>query len=1274
MQQPLLPAHFSPNQLSLLSTVRPILLILAALMPVFGLKAHPMSEIGNEQMLADTTILATICSNETYIFDGDTLSTSGEYAATYVASDGSDSTVTLQLTVLPISETNVVAIICEGEEYPFNGANLSQSGEYTAVLEAANGCDSIVSLKLTVLEPTVTILNAGICAGSYYLFQGDTLTVGGVYSAILQSALGCDSIITLRLSVVDQFVVDQSVSICNGETYIFAGDTLKTALGGCDSLIVLQLNVLPNSGSTFTVIRCEGVPYVFFGDTLTIEGQYEEILPAANGCDSTIVLNLQYVSSFETSDAQTICDGDTYDFGSLELQTAGEYVQTFSAQGGCDSTVTLTLTVLPRTEGADQATICFGDAFEYQGEVLEDEGDYTFILQGANGCDSVVTFTLNVLPAIGTAFETTICDGDTYDFGDQMLEDAGVYEAIYTGENGCDSIVTLTLTVLPTQTTSLNASICAGDTYNYNGELLTDSGTYQFIYSGENGCDSTVILVLTVHPLQETKLEVSICSGESYLFNGEQLQDAGSYEAVFQDANGCDSTVTLVLSVLPVQQTEIEAVICDNESYSFNGTTLNTSGVYTAELTGENGCDSTVVLTLTVLPTQASEITAVICEGDVYSYFGIVLTAAGDYTFTFESENGCDSLVTVRLGVLPVSTTNLEATICDNEAYDFNGTLLTDEGVYTFEFDAANGCDSIVTIKLNVLQIPVTVIANSLCTGATFVYQEDTISVSGSYDYEFTGANGCDSIVTLVLEFVDEFETNLEVAICKGETFIFGTDTLADAGAYSLTLTAGGGCDSIVNLTLFVLPLTEGAQSVRICAGESFVFDGEVLTDSGVYTATLTGANGCDSIAVLTLLVLPVQTTMLDVTTCANEGYPFNGQILTNSGTYTTQLTGLNGCDSTIVLNLTVLPDYTETFQVAICANDTFTFEGGVFTEEGVYAVTYQGANGCDSTLVLELTVLPVAVSSFDVSVCDGESFEYNGVVLTESGVYEFVYPGQGLNGCDSVEVLQLAIFPAIPVTEISVAVCQGQSYVYNNSILTLPGTYTFNLSSATGCDSTVALTLSVISVTTTAITANICAGDSYPFNGQLLTTPGVYTATLEAASGCDSIVVLTLTQTIVNTNVTAQGNTLIAQATNATYQWINCANNQPIAGATGNAFTPAQTGNYAVAVTQNGCTAISNCTFVQVVSTSEVMAENNWSIQPNPAATFTKVVFYAPLTTEFNLEMYDLSGRLLLRQILAQGAVSADLDLNDLPNGTLVVRLSAAQGFAVKRLVKAGH
>ena len=111
--------------------------------------------------------------------------------------------------------------------------------------------------------------------------------------------------------------------------------------------------------------------------------------------------------------------------------------------------------------------------------------------------------------------------------------------------------------------------------------------------------------------------------------------------------------------------------------------------------------------------------------------------------------------------------------------------------------------------------------------------------------------------------------------------------------------------------------------------------------------------------------------------------------------------------------------------------------------------------------------------------------------------------------------------------------------------------------------------------------TIALTACDSLVWNGINYTSSGIYNQTLTNLSGCDSVVTLDLGIISVDTSVSyvISSSTLTALAPNATYQWLDCNNNNtPIAGETNQNFSPTSNGNYAVEVTQNGCTAISNC------------------------------------------------------------------------------------------------
>ena len=1126
--------------------------------------------------VADTTIKAQICDNETYAFAGHLLDTAGVYTVVYPATDGTDSTVTLILSVLPVPVTNLVAGICEGTSYLFHGDTLNVSGTYSDTLTAVNGCDSIVNLKLNVAVFFELALNAFICEGDTLFFAGLSLTESGTY--------------------VDSL----------------------SAIGGCDSTITLQLIVYPTLYSNLEASICAGNAYLFGGDLLFEEGIYADTLQSVNGCDSVSSLLLHVFPLQQTLLDVTICFGETYLLGQQPFTQSGVYSDTLVSSVGCDSIVILTLSVLPEQLLTISATICNNESYFFNGDLLGQDGVYSAVFTDVNGCDSTVTLTLTVLPIADDTINATICGNNTYPFFGEILNQSGMYTATTTASNGCDSTITLNLTVLPVPTTDLLVTLCHGETYGYFGEILTETGFYQYNFGAANSCDSLVNLTLLVLPANHTQLEAVLCYGSFYILNGDTLTTSGIYSAILTDGNGCDSTITVIVTVLPEQQSAIAATVCANEGYLFDGNLLFQSGAYSAVLTDNDGCDSIVTLTLTVLPAAAASVDATICSNENYPFYGIVLNQSGQYTATIPAVNGCDSVITLHLTVLPVSTTDLLVTLCYGAIYDYFGEILAETGLYQYTYLAANGCDSIVNLTLTVLPENTTQLTAILCAGSSYAFNGETLTTDGAYTALLEGSNGCDSTVTLSLTFIDAFETSLAATICSGQTYDYQGEPLTQSGIYTFGYTAVGGCDSVVTLTLTVLPTYNTAIAATICANESYAFDGNTLTASGVYTASHLSTSGCDSLVTLTLSVLPVSGSQREANICQGTTYPFYGLALSVSGTYTALLPGSNGCDSTVTLVLAVYPTYLSTLNATICANEPYPFNGQMLNTSGTYTAQLSTVAGCDSVIVLQLTVLPVNQSSLNITTCNGQPYLYNNIPLTQSDTYTFLFTGA--SGCDSVVTLHLTIVPAISPTMLS---------------------------------------------------ATICEGDFYDFDNQILGSPGLYSAAYTTADGCDSLVALTLTVTTVNTGIVLSGNTLTAAAGNATYQWMNCITQQPVNGATSATYTPAVTGSYAVQVTQNGCTAQSECVAVTVVSTQEAVLNIAWNIQPNPAVSEVFVTMTEPTSQTLFVSVLDITGRQIMIQQVGIGATIDQLDVAGLPEGIYLIKLSDSRGSAVKRLVK---
>jgi gliding motility-associated-like protein len=271
-------------------------------------------------------------------------------------------------------------------------------------------------------------------------------------------------------------------------------------------------------------------------------------------------------------------------------------------------------------------------------------------------------------------------------------------------------------------------------------------------------------------------------------------------------------------------------------------------------------------------------------------------------------------------------------------------------------------------------------------------------------------------------------------------------------------LKAANGCDSIRILTLTVLPRKTTSISESICEGQSFLG----RTTSGTYRDTLKAANGCDSIRILTLTVLPRKTTSISESIC--EGQSFLGR--TTSGTYRDTLKAANGCDSIRILTLTVLPSKTTSISESICEGQSFLGR----TTSGTYRDTLKAANSCDSIRILNLTVLPRKIFSMSESICEGQSF----LGRTASGTYRDTL--KAANGCDSIRILNLTVLPR-KTFSITQSICEGEIFLGRSAT----GTYRDTLQAANACDSirVLNLTVSPIPKPNLGQDRSFCEGDS---------------------------------------------------------------------------------------------------------------------------------------------------------------------------------------------------
>ena len=128
----------------------------------------------------------------------------------------------------------------------------------------------------------------------------------------------------------------------------------------------------------------------------------------------------------------------------------------------------------------------------------------------------------------------------------------------------------------------------------------------------------------------------------------------------------------------------------------------------------------------------------------------------------------------------------------------------------------------------------------------------------------------------------------------------------------------------------------------------------------------------------------------------------------------------------------------------------------------------------------------------------------------------------------------------------------------------------------------------------------------------------------------CDSSVTLNLTINIIDLSTDVQGATITSNASNVTYQWLDCDNSMNIlTGETSQSFTPTTNGNYAVEVGEAGWVDTSDCVLIAGVSLVENSFADIFEVHPNPTkGDFTLMFKHAQ--EDLTVRLISLTGRLL--------------------------------------------
>ena len=251
------------------------------------------------------------------------------------------------------------------------------------------------------------------------------------------------------------------------------------------------VNTGSNSSSTISESACDSYTSPSGNYIWTASGTYMDTIPNYLGSDSVMTINLTISNSTSSSFAETVCDEYISPSGNYIWNISGTYFDTIPNTAGCDSIIEIDLIINNSTSSTITESACESYTSPSGANTWTSTGIYTDIIPNSIGCDSVITVDLTIYQTSVSTIEMIQCN--SYDFNGNILTESGNYSDTLISSIGCDSIVNLNLTI-----NSIDVTV------SVSGVVLTSNengATYQWLacdvgfaeISGETSQSFTII-------------------------------------------------------------------------------------------------------------------------------------------------------------------------------------------------------------------------------------------------------------------------------------------------------------------------------------------------------------------------------------------------------------------------------------------------------------------------------------------------------------------------------------------------------------------------------------------------------------------------------------------------------------------------------------------------------------------------------------------------------------------------------------------------------------
>ena len=536
-----------------------------------------------------------------------------------------------------------------------------------------------------------------------------------------------------------------------------------------------------------------------------------------------------------------------------------------------------------------------------------------------------------------------------------------------------------------------------------------------------------------------------------------------------------------------------------------------------------NGIASDPVL-FTPTPYLTSTLTpASVCSQNVFAYAPTMAPASASFSWTRAAVAGIsNAAVTIP------QTSNPNEVLINTTSNPINVG-------YTFVL-TSNGCSNTQSVSVSVKPKPIASITGNttFCSGGSTTLnagagftgynwstgastQSISVNTAGTYSVTVSNSTGCTSTAAISITQLPSTPTAQSATACNSYSWAVNGLIYTNSGVYSASYTSVNGCDSSFALTLTINHGSTSSSNMTSC--NSYIWFGNSYTLSGNYTHTSTNIAGCLQTDTLHLVIHTFITTSAMATAC--DSYTWFGNSYSASGNYTHTALNGSGCVNADTLHLSIHSNSTSSNAATSCYS--YAWFGTNYTLSGLYTHTSMNASGCQQTDTLHLVVNENTVSSSSVTACD--TYVWLGNNYTSGGIY--THTSTNVSGCMNTDTLQLIINSS---THSSVAVSSCDAYTWSGNTYTQSGNYTNTGINASGCMNADTLHLTINNSTHTSAAAIVC--DSYSWLGNTFTHSGVYTQTFMNANGClnSDTLYLTINNSVV-TNASA--------SSCDTYSWL---------------------------------------------------------------------------------------------------------------------------------------